>query len=122
LEAPLLAATVRTQAATEQSCNGSGACYESPDCQPPQEVAPEKHYPAPYDRCRVSNYPSFSVQLTEIVGWALAHDRAAAEVAIREAIEVVGRADARQLRTDENSVSLPCLDLLLNGRALMTAA
>jgi hypothetical protein len=57
-----------------------------------------------------------------IVRWALEHDRAAAEVAIREAIEVVGRADARQLRTDENSVSLPCLDLLLNGRALMAAA
>lgn len=287
----------------EQSCNGGGSCMESPQCTPPQESVPEKHYPAPYDRCRVSDYPAFSVQLTDatrktnpdtccykrimmhpkgrplrhddeaivpaivrgpqhlpsfegktelaerfveiariehssvasfadlsltllahgapielvegahraaldeiahataaleiassidgvsrtagrmpipegdrsfhglvrstvidgcfgevmgtleavdatsddpsitaffemvaeeeaqhavlafrIVRWALEHDRAAAEVAIREAIEVVGGADPRQLHGAQNDVSLPCLTLLLNGRALASAA
>jgi hypothetical protein len=57
-----------------------------------------------------------------IVRWALEHDRAAAEAAIRDGIEVVGRADARQLEEERNAVSLPCLTLLLNGRALEAAA
>jgi hypothetical protein len=48
----------------------------------------------------------------QIVRWALGHDRQAAETAIEDALHSLD-----PMRTD-NEVTMPCLDVLLNGRAL----